>query len=269
VTGPQFLPDSFLSPPPEDTRKYPLPDAVSEWLGKLRRLEGVPFHYLVPDERLLPPESIRFFVVDRQFTDALTDGALSVAETIPADHDRVVAGYADIRAQIDLDESKPGRSFQAENPRTLTGFLLRSRLVSVFPGVHVLAEADGDPLHVARLERVAPAILIGIVAGVPDHVMLAEPASSLHFELEDTDPSSTGASWKVRYWPIRDPNVIYAESDVPTPKLADVVLRAGSARVVDIVDLADKVCAGQVDSARLAAALVAQPRRQIFKGSGL
>ena len=44
----------------------------------LRLLEQVPFCYLVPDSLLLPPESIRFFYVDRNWTDALIQGALSV-----------------------------------------------------------------------------------------------------------------------------------------------------------------------------------------------
>ena len=44
----------------------------------LRLLHGVPFSYLVPDAELLPVESIRFFYLDRAWTDALVQGALSV-----------------------------------------------------------------------------------------------------------------------------------------------------------------------------------------------
>jgi hypothetical protein len=264
VTGLRFPPDDFVAPPPEDTLVYPLPDTVSEWLGKLRRLEGVPFRYLVPDERLLPPESIRFFVVDRQFTDALVDGAISVAATIPTDQERLAKLHADMRDQVDFDESRLGHPPRSAPPSTLTGFLLRSRLVSVFPGLHVSASSLTDVLPVVRLERLAPAILVAIIAGVPDVITLTEPASSLHFDLEDTNPSPTASTWVVRYWPIRNPNVIYAESDVPQAALADVAFRAGTSRVVDVVDLAGKVCGGTVDSARLAAALVARPREQTF-----
>jgi|HubBroStandDraft_2_1064218.scaffolds.fasta_scaffold68574_2 hypothetical protein len=59
----------------------PAPDDVSAWLADLQALVGVPFAYLVPDSRMLPPESIRFFAVDPNWTAALVDGALSIAAT--------------------------------------------------------------------------------------------------------------------------------------------------------------------------------------------
>ena len=52
--------------------------SVVTWLSRLRLLEGVPFPYIVPSEGMLPNESIRFFHVDRNWLDALVDGALSV-----------------------------------------------------------------------------------------------------------------------------------------------------------------------------------------------
>ena len=42
----------------------PPPAMVSEWLARLRLLKGVPFPHLVPDEAMLPPESVRFFQLD-------------------------------------------------------------------------------------------------------------------------------------------------------------------------------------------------------------
>ena len=47
-----------------------LPDTARDWLAALRLGEGVPFQYLVLDDRLLPAESIRFFYLDRNWTDA-------------------------------------------------------------------------------------------------------------------------------------------------------------------------------------------------------
>ena len=51
---------------------------LRQWLARLRLLEGVPFAYLVADSELLPPESIRFFYLVRNWSDALVEGALSV-----------------------------------------------------------------------------------------------------------------------------------------------------------------------------------------------
>lgn len=51
------------------------------WLSRRRVLEGIPFQYLVPTEDSLPPETIRFFHIDRNWLDSLIDGCLSVALT--------------------------------------------------------------------------------------------------------------------------------------------------------------------------------------------
>ena len=62
-----------------------IPSDVRQWLARLRLLENVPFAYFVPDALLLPPESIRFFYLDRAWTDALILGALSVGTVSSAD----------------------------------------------------------------------------------------------------------------------------------------------------------------------------------------
>ena len=50
---------------------------IIKWLTRLRLLDGVPFPYIVPSDGMLPNESIRFFHLDRNWLDALVDGALS------------------------------------------------------------------------------------------------------------------------------------------------------------------------------------------------
>jgi hypothetical protein len=62
-----------------------LPTDARSWLAALRLLSGVPFQHIVADERLLPPESARFFYIDRGWTDALIQGALSVGAVTDAD----------------------------------------------------------------------------------------------------------------------------------------------------------------------------------------
>ena len=60
-------------------QQAPEPSAlIVEWLRSLRCLRGVPLGYLVPDTRMLPEESLRFFAVDANWLDALCDGALSL-----------------------------------------------------------------------------------------------------------------------------------------------------------------------------------------------
>ncbi|WP_229402298.1 hypothetical protein [Micromonospora okii] len=56
----------------------PLPDYVAHVLARWTLLHDVPFRYLVPDARLLPPESIRFFRLDQGWLERLRAGALAV-----------------------------------------------------------------------------------------------------------------------------------------------------------------------------------------------
>ena len=76
-----------------------MPGELRRFLARLRLLHGVPFSYLVPDADLLPIESIRFFYIDRAWTDALVQGALSVGTISTADRAQLESVYPHIRAR--------------------------------------------------------------------------------------------------------------------------------------------------------------------------
>ena len=59
-----------------------VPAGIAAWLGRLLTLAGVPFGYLVPDEAMLPPESIRFFRLNENWVRALLDGAFSLGRNL-------------------------------------------------------------------------------------------------------------------------------------------------------------------------------------------
>ncbi len=110
------------------------PREVRQFLARLRLLEGVPFSNLVADSALLPIESIRFFYVDRGWTDALTQGALSVGTVNTGDRAQLDRLYGAIEDEIDSEERlvrlPGGEERQAGRAGLMTGFLLRSRAVS-------------------------------------------------------------------------------------------------------------------------------------------
>ena len=113
-----------------------LPPYAITFLSQLRLLVGVPFEYLVPDPRLLPNESIRFFHLDRSWTDRLVDGVLAVGKigTREQAHHQTAApaissGLDDARAQ--RPRRRSAGSSTAAGPAggpapPITGFLLRS-----------------------------------------------------------------------------------------------------------------------------------------------
>ena len=160
----------------------PAPDDVSAWLADLQALSGLPFAYLVPDARMLPPESIRFFAVDPNWTAALADGALSIAAKTapaaaaiqalrpgaltaarqaaasrwrapaparpaaatdePAPAGTEPAAATDEPAAAATEPAAAASAAAATGAPTYSGFLLRSAAVADWPGLEVKGYAD-------------------------------------------------------------------------------------------------------------------------------
>ena len=135
-----------LTPAPADEDDeggvHVVPFDIRQWLARLRLLEGVPFAYLAADSELLPRESIRFFYLDRRWTDALVQGALGVGTVSSGDRAQLEQLYNVIRDEVDDEEHRVrpvGGEGATSTSQTITGFVLRSRAVSGWPGLHVRA----------------------------------------------------------------------------------------------------------------------------------
>lgn len=129
---------------------------VEDWLGRLLLLYGVPFHYLVPEEDMLPPESIRFFYLDPGWMKCLLEGACSVGRTSTVDDlvDQHLRNHFLDHAAKKAKELRAGKN-EGELNWPLTGFLLRSRLVEGWQGLEMKAAGvDGNG---KRSQRVAVA----------------------------------------------------------------------------------------------------------------
>ncbi len=83
------------------TESLPVPEVVSNWFAEVERLEHVPFNYLVPDERLLPKDSLRFFTVDRTWLQYLMHGAFSIG--------RVTGGNGRLETELFQEIPNPQR----------------------------------------------------------------------------------------------------------------------------------------------------------------
>lgn len=163
---------------------------ITAWLSRLRLLHGVPFHYLVADQRMLPIESIRFFQADEAWLTALIDGAYSIGRPVTGD---VGAAEAErlqqhhviaIRESAKVRADKLGRSFTESAP-VISGFLLRSAVVAGWPNMEIIAEGnDNTALQHLRLDRIASDIILGLFDGLVRRVVFREPAETLHFGIE-------------------------------------------------------------------------------------
>jgi hypothetical protein len=251
-----------------------LPDGVSDWLAALRLTEGVPFQHLVVDDRLLPPESIRFFYLDRNWTDALVAGALSVSAITTDDRAQLQALYPQIRDELDAAERLvrvPGNEVAVQGPAdVVTGLLIRSQAVSGWPGLHIRAYRtevpddgpDDDPsrLHLMRLERLGPSVLLALFDGVPAVVHVEEPRSGLQFGFELTDPQPPGG---VAYnLPLRTPG-----TGTETGRTVPVPFRPNAPGVVDLAALQASIAravGGNGSGAEFALEVLRFPYRQVF-----
>ena len=183
----------------EDDGDGAIPAELRQWLVRLRLLDGVPFAYLVADSELLPHESIRWFYVDRRWTDALVQGALAVGTVNSDDRTALTARYESVRDELDAEERNyrraPGSSRYSGEGGPISGFLLRSAAVSGWPGLHVrgfateptggdaarVPSVDAEPMRLLRLERLAPAVLLCLFDGIPKVVHVEEPRQGVQF----------------------------------------------------------------------------------------
>ena len=234
-----------------------MPPYMESFLAHLRLLVGVPFGYLVPDSRLLPPESIRFFYLDRSWADRVVDGAVAVGKIGTREQAHHQAHEPAVRQQLDQTERivralQRGGSFTALRPPAtkemppadvITGFLLRSYLVTGWPQMDVRAysqiiqepfdraasQVTSLQLKTWRLEILSPSIMIALFQGIPQMVTLDQPHHGIQFGLV---PTNDAQKFQLG---LRD-----AHGEQLTPaaaNLVDVPMRGGTRRVVDIAGL--------------------------------
>jgi hypothetical protein len=274
-----------------------VPAEIVRFLARMRLMEGVPFSHLVPDAELIPPDTIRFFYLDRNATDALTQGALSVGTVNAADRVQLAQLYPVVRDEVDQAErlvrmkdadapkvDAEGRPIGAGGP--ISGFVMRSRIVSGWPGLHVRAYATDthpdnqtipdmdtspDRVRLLRMERLAPAVLFVLFDGVPAVVHIEEPRCGIQFGVRldaVSDPAKQTAVVTVR--DVLHPNngplkVGNKDRTVPVP------FRAGSPGVINMKKLNEALLAipqanmdSTIDSAEYAMQMLRFPLRQVF-----
>ncbi|MGW9119274.1 hypothetical protein ACWGRV_22045 [Streptomyces sp. NPDC055663] len=148
-------------------------DNLTERLDDLGKLRLVPFSYLVPDFRMLPPESLRLFRIDPTWIDALLAGARDVATSTTLD--------------IACDQAlRRATGTKRSDGYPQAGLLLRSALVPAWPQMRISATQNGRALTEVRRDHPAPDMLLSLFDGVPDEVVIREPSEGIHFGIDAT-----------------------------------------------------------------------------------
>jgi hypothetical protein len=244
------------------------PEDIRSWFDDLSLLKGVPFSYLVPDERMLPAESIRFFWLDDLWMDCLLDGAFSVGRVTSSDHDR----------------DRGTKESAAGNARNqLTGFLLRSDVVSGWPALLVDAYDSSDAgagakLVLLRMDRLSTSVLLCLFEGEAKRVEIHQKPEALHLGFATPDDSHAGFWKTLRTDPGQAPS-----SAVEGPEISEFIKTASdqqtqppeipwredkSRRCLNIAALAaaiqEKLAAGVPNSASFAFQMIEGVEKVVF-----
>jgi hypothetical protein len=257
---PDLTPGNTPAPGPE---KIAIADELVQWIARLVLLYPAPFHYLIPNAALLPPESLRFFHLDDNWVDALVDGALSIAVRNSADRDtasradlqsalsKIVYQYR-LRLQGKMPEWNPKERYM-DTPKS--GLLLRSSIVSGWPGIEVTVETDGtdDALpKILRMDQIVDGVLFCLVRGNIQKVTFREPLEGLTF----------GVSSEGKLQGRRSGDIIHLKKDFMRPASGEGVVDIGAVR--GKLERQEKV---RVGAAEFAMQMLRMPEEQIIEWS--
>ncbi|HJZ81714.1 MAG TPA: hypothetical protein VKD91_15260, partial [Pyrinomonadaceae bacterium] len=250
---------SSFKDPISDSELKPVNERITiakdlvEWIARLVLLYPVPFHYLVPHQSLLPPESLRFFHLDDNWVNALVDGALSIAVRNLAD--RSVASRSELQSVLSKIVYQYRLRLQGKSPefnpteRSMdipkSGFLLRSRIVTGWPGVEVTTRTSATPDQtlpkILRFDQITDGILFFLAPGTVEEVIFREPREGLTFGV-----ASDGTLTATKTGKTLDVNKLLRNS--------------GPGGVVDIAKLRDEL--KSTGSAEFATEMMRKPEEQ-------
>ncbi|MER5743632.1 hypothetical protein ABT097_10195 [Streptomyces sp. NPDC002225] len=148
-------------------------ETVDDAVRARKLLAALPLDHLVPDRRLLPPESVRFFTVDGQWLAVMLAGALRMGQATSLDQH-----VTRLLQQRLLDEAA----------LPACGMLVRSRVVRDWPSL--ITEAPGDKAATVLYsppQRLAPDLLLAYFTTTPGQVVLRRPAEQPHYGLDGED----------------------------------------------------------------------------------
>lgn len=236
------------------------PPVVDSYLAELKQLKGLPLNYLIPDERMMPEESLRFFHLDTNWINALLDGACSIVRSISGEP---------------IGETP--WLYPAAGP-AITGYLLNSKVVIAWPGLKLVAFHGNTELTRIFDDDIAPGLRMALFEGDMDRLEAQEAGEGLHFGVDAVDDAifrvplrqltgqpgkpitgnaafdraahaprvihyhRTAAGWTPRSRP----------DDLPPPITVPAVMRSAPMRVLDVAATARNIRDGLIHNGAMA-----------------
>lgn len=183
---------------------HDIPQTITDWLGKLFLLEGVPVNYLLPHENYLisretgtvEKEAVGTFYIDYDWIEALLGGALGIVATEDSvsllkmlkDGDFLPDNMMVNKANATFIPGGEGETVPL--PKTInghiTGFFLRSQLISGWKGIKIFAKDEKGAWmqHPLKIERLSEDIQLCVFAGKLQQLQFIQPPEGIHFGVD-------------------------------------------------------------------------------------
>ena len=145
---------------------------LNQWLENLLLLKGLPFACLLPTEKLIPPESVRFFQVDKAWLLSMASGAAGIGENSRKQEGVTQNLYNSWKQRIEREKRY--------------GVLLRSHMLRLWKNMAVyVCDEAGKEVEPLRMERLSEDILL-ILSDVPLAALkLREPSEGIRMQFNE------------------------------------------------------------------------------------
>ena len=148
------------------------PDQVlNRWLEDLL-LKGLPFPCLLPSEKLLPPESVRFFQVDKAWLSAMAAGVAGIGENC--------------RRQAGITQDLLKAWSQQIKQEERYGILLRTHMLKLWQNMAVsVCDEAGEEAAPLRMECLSEDILLILCNAPLASLKLREPSEGIRMRFQE------------------------------------------------------------------------------------
>jgi hypothetical protein len=264
---------------------------ISETLARLTLLYDLPFERIVPDPRMLPAESIRFFYLDQAWVDCMIDGALSIGshgskDRFHTENTRTI--FRDVVGKLVLQYrqsqtgvQKPANGSTPANG-SICGFLLRSEVLRQFPGLQIkaylkLIDNSNAPdanylLQPLRFDRLSPTVLICIYPVEPVWIEFDEPHENVCFGLVGNDLHLRNTGSDMSHDPNDHKSTIAVDQNF-FRKVAEAEPSPGRILKIELlaksIETSLQMQSGSLTSADLALQLIKTTQKFVFQSSGI
>ncbi|MDD7515456.1 hypothetical protein [Ruminococcus flavefaciens] len=227
----------FLSPNRKANHELiQIPEELQSYANSLRLLNDIPLTYLLSNVSDLENESIRFGIVDINWTDAYLDGAFSIGRVCAEDgcldklHLKKACMAQDYFETPRMKKMHPNHvktvrkcmktSKLAEDFEVISVVLIRSGLMKAVNNINYSAyDENGAPLPILRIDAISDDIMICLFSGLIDSFILEEPMTNLRYGCYKVDdnlqmnPRSTVENNEVKFGQTSEEALIINKKD--------------------------------------------------------